>query len=458
MKPGDRGYKRSWKNLLINKRYQLRFTLFMVGLSALLMVGLGAWVMWVADETTAVSITSLRGDACPKLPAVSSTSDGADDELALPAPSMKLDDPDQPATGGAARADGAAGSAAALAADHEPRDATRGGVNRPAVPDEPPGGGNPSPLWIDEPRDATSGETLPGEPDQESTLWILEPDAASRTDLRPSTAPTDTKMGWESQWPPRSGTSPRANVIAVAIAVPLIVSIGIGIWWFARTDALPARGIQVKPVAEIPPIEEVTKLALPAPVPDPPAESVPAHGPNAQAAASAHSSETATGGSVTRSALPAEELPSLGSGPSPPAAARPWAGSSAPVVPGSAARTPPAAPSAEAPTAAAAPLPVVPAAPGAGDAAPVLLPHAAIDRVASQHARELSTCNAGQGLHGEITVWFSVNPAGKVSKAQVATTLRKPSVSACILRSVQAWQFPPQADPGAVGTYTLSFQ
>ena len=34
---GAKGYKRSWKNLLINKRYQLRFTLFMVGVSALLM-------------------------------------------------------------------------------------------------------------------------------------------------------------------------------------------------------------------------------------------------------------------------------------------------------------------------------------------------------------------------------------------------------------------------------------
>jgi len=125
----DRGYKRSWKNLLINKRYQLRFTLFMVGLSALLMVGLGAWVMWVADETTAVSITSLRGDACPKLPAVGATS--ADDEPALPAPSMKLDEPDSPAPGSAAPGsaapvDGAAGSAAAPApaGDTEPRHVT----------------------------------------------------------------------------------------------------------------------------------------------------------------------------------------------------------------------------------------------------------------------------------------------------------------------------------------------
>jgi len=28
----SRAYKRSWKNLLINKQYQLRFTLFMVGI------------------------------------------------------------------------------------------------------------------------------------------------------------------------------------------------------------------------------------------------------------------------------------------------------------------------------------------------------------------------------------------------------------------------------------------
>jgi hypothetical protein len=127
MRRSDRGYRRSWKNLLINKRYQLRFTLFMVGLSALLMVGLGAWVMWVADETTAVSITSLRGEACPKLPATSATS--ADDEPAMPAPSMKLDEPDPPATGSGAAVDGAAGGAAAgsgaaTASDGEPRHAT----------------------------------------------------------------------------------------------------------------------------------------------------------------------------------------------------------------------------------------------------------------------------------------------------------------------------------------------
>ena len=110
-RPGDRSYKRSWKNLLINKRYQLRFTLFMVGLSALLMVALGAWVMWVANETTAVSMTSVRGDACPRLPAIGQAA-AADDDVPVQRPSMKLDDGDgsAPAVAPAPGAGSGAGS------------------------------------------------------------------------------------------------------------------------------------------------------------------------------------------------------------------------------------------------------------------------------------------------------------------------------------------------------------
>jgi hypothetical protein len=126
-KPGDRSYKRSWKNLLINKRYQLRFTLFMVGLSALLMAGLGAWVMRVANETTAVSTTSVHGEACPRLPAVDPMAPGgpggaagAEDEPRVPAPSMKLVEPDGSAAAAAAGS-AAAGSAAAPPGDDESR-------------------------------------------------------------------------------------------------------------------------------------------------------------------------------------------------------------------------------------------------------------------------------------------------------------------------------------------------
>lgn len=86
----DRGYKRSWKNLLINKRYQLRFTLFMVGLSTLLMVGLGLWIMIVANETTKVSITSERGKRCSKIPTIQPPYE----EQPTPPPTpMKLDEP-----------------------------------------------------------------------------------------------------------------------------------------------------------------------------------------------------------------------------------------------------------------------------------------------------------------------------------------------------------------------------
>ena len=91
---GDRTYKRSWKNLLINKRYQLQFTLFMVGLSTLLMSGLGIWVMRVANETTTVSMASVRGTPCPKVPALTESADHAADPEAPPPVPMKLDDAD----------------------------------------------------------------------------------------------------------------------------------------------------------------------------------------------------------------------------------------------------------------------------------------------------------------------------------------------------------------------------
>jgi hypothetical protein len=83
----QKAYKRSWKNLLLNKRYQLRFTLFMVGVSALLMTGLGIWVMKQANEATTVAIDRVRGDACPKIPEL--TDVGASDDSGVP---MKLDD------------------------------------------------------------------------------------------------------------------------------------------------------------------------------------------------------------------------------------------------------------------------------------------------------------------------------------------------------------------------------
>ena len=82
-------YKRSWKNLLINKRYQLRFTLFMVGVSAILMSGLGVWVMKEANEATTVSKIRVRGEACPKIPEVVEVPTGIMETPAVP---MNIDE------------------------------------------------------------------------------------------------------------------------------------------------------------------------------------------------------------------------------------------------------------------------------------------------------------------------------------------------------------------------------
>lgn len=59
----QRGYKRSWKNYFLNARYQMRFTLFMVALCAVMMGGLGWWVMKEARNATKVGESTIQGNA-----------------------------------------------------------------------------------------------------------------------------------------------------------------------------------------------------------------------------------------------------------------------------------------------------------------------------------------------------------------------------------------------------------
>src|SRR5688500_258325 len=92
----DKGYKRSWKNLLLNKRYQLRFTLFMVALSAVLMCLLGWWVMTVAARATEVSINNVLGGEVCRDPATLVREAAAAEPAAEPAPAPV---PEPPAAG-----------------------------------------------------------------------------------------------------------------------------------------------------------------------------------------------------------------------------------------------------------------------------------------------------------------------------------------------------------------------
>jgi len=68
--PSPRGYKRSWRNLLINKRYQLRFTLFMAGLAGVLIAALGYFVMVYADRTTTIGVNRVISEPCQAVPVI----------------------------------------------------------------------------------------------------------------------------------------------------------------------------------------------------------------------------------------------------------------------------------------------------------------------------------------------------------------------------------------------------
>jgi hypothetical protein len=125
---GARGYKRSWKNLLINKRYQLRFTLVMVGLAAVLMAGLGWWVMQVANEATEVAASRVRGTTCAPIPELGAP---AIEAAAAPGPAAPAADPPAPGPG----APGAGPAGAGEPAD-EADDAEDDGARRPVVIEE----------------------------------------------------------------------------------------------------------------------------------------------------------------------------------------------------------------------------------------------------------------------------------------------------------------------------------
>lgn len=81
--PKNKGYKRSWKNLLLNKQYQLSFTLLMVGVSALLMAGLGFWVNREAQRATQIFLNDVKD--CRVAPA-GMTGDGSDRDTSAAAP------------------------------------------------------------------------------------------------------------------------------------------------------------------------------------------------------------------------------------------------------------------------------------------------------------------------------------------------------------------------------------
>jgi len=271
--------------------------------------------------------------------------------------------------------------------------------------------------------------------------------------------PTDARMGWESQRPARapSGVTPVKLMLFGASLVALVAILGGALWWFTTAGGANA---PVADEAAQPAAPPLAAISPPSPAPDPAPPRVEAATPAPAAAAPraathGHAAESASGESSKRSsshkgaAKPVE--PAVG--PAPATAQAPVTLPSAPPaspgpVPSSAAPAPPSP---------AAVSPATPAAPPAPVAAVPQLSRAVLDRAASEHGRALSKCDGGEDLHGEVTVRFTIDDDGNVTRAQVNSALNNPRVAGCILREVQSWRFRGQP-AGAQGAYTVSFQ
>jgi hypothetical protein len=161
MRPAkSKPYRRSWKNLLLNKRYQLGFTLFMVGLSALLMAFLGYWVLREARRATEVAINNVEGQRCPPVPELGATDRNRViiDEITNIQPPPAGAPAGEPPQGEAAAAQGEVPQAGEVAAPAgEAAEAPQAGEAQPGKPDgtaaEPDGAGEAAPAAGAEPGD-----------------------------------------------------------------------------------------------------------------------------------------------------------------------------------------------------------------------------------------------------------------------------------------------------------------
>ncbi len=106
------------------------------------------------------------------------------------------------------------------------------------------------------------------------------------------------------------------------------------------------------------------------------------------------------------------------------------------------------------------PSPVVAPAPAPPDAAPAvtLLSAATVSLVAGDHAAQLAKCENQASLHGDVSISFAINAAGKVISSQVSSTVHNVKVAACILTAVRSWQFPKPPSGAAKGLYTITYQ
>jgi hypothetical protein len=113
--------------------------------------------------------------------------------------------------------------------------------------------------------------------------------------------------------------------------------------------------------------------------------------------------------------------------------------------------TPPPIP-APAPSPAPAPAPMV------VESTMMVLSPATVSLVARDHAGQLAKCEGSNTLHGDLSITFEINGAGKVVRSQMSSMIKNVKVAACLLGAVRSWQYPKPPSGSAKGVYSITYQ
>jgi outer membrane biosynthesis protein TonB len=292
----------------------------------------------------------------------------------------------------------------------------------------------------------------------------------SSTKVSPYETGPSIKFGWEASAPMQAVRNNK-----LWLAVPALALVAFGLWKFGLDKDAPNAAPAPTPVA---PMTAPAAAALPAPAKpvDMPAERV-AVAP-APAAVDAEATPTPAPVAVTvegprKNAGPKQQqqtqtppqahvkkpAPEMTEAPAAPAtkveiAAPAPVPAPAAVAPAPVAVSAPAITKQVAPT----PAPAAALAPKEIETQIAMLSNATVNGAASDHARQLSACESGSALHGDVVVSFQIDANGKVVKSQLSSTIKNPKVSGCILKSVQSWKFPRPMAGAAKGVYSISYQ
>jgi serine/threonine-protein kinase len=296
--------------------------------------------------------------------------------------------------------------------------------------------------------------------------------AGTAQSISPYETRPSMKLGWESASPPPA----RSNKL-LWMSVPVLALAAFGLWKFGLDKQ------SSPPTAAAPTNAAAMPAPAPAPAPTPapvvePAPVVPDVRVAGAAPADAAVESTPVPAEVTverqvkknvatkpvKKATP--ETPAstakvaVAAAPAPAPAPTPAPAPARIVMPAPAPTPPPAAVPAPAPTPAPTPAITAPApAPKEIEAQQLAtLSNATVSAIASDHSRQLSSCEGGASLKGDVAVTFQIDGNGKVIKSQLSSTIKNPKVAGCILKAVQSWKFPRPPSGAAKGVYTISYQ